>query len=109
KQRSRMVNQGKAYRSYGIGCGMNGPNEPFGGVWSPKPIINTGQINSPSEKYVFVEEDTDVGGNNWGGWALFCPFTDQWLDPIAIRHGLKNCLAFSDGHVELHKWLDPRT
>jgi prepilin-type N-terminal cleavage/methylation domain-containing protein len=28
KQRSRKINQGKAYRSYSIGCGMNGPNEP---------------------------------------------------------------------------------
>ena len=109
KQRGRKFNQGKAYRSYGIECGMNGPNDPFGGFWSPKPIISLGQIKSPATKYVFVEEDTDVGGANWGGWALECPFTTGWWDPIAIRHGVKNCLAFSDGHVELHKWIDPRT
>jgi prepilin-type processing-associated H-X9-DG protein len=60
-------------------------------------------LKPPATKHVLVEEDTDVGGSNWG------PFTDAWWDPIAIRHGLKNCLAFADGHVELHKWLDPRT
>ena len=63
-QKSRKVNQDKAYRSYAIECGMNGPNEPFGGFWSPNPIIKLGQIKSPATKYVFVEEDTDVGGNN---------------------------------------------
>ncbi len=102
-EKTGKVNQGKAYRSYAIPCSMNG--EPY----SPKPIIKTVQIVSPSTKYVFLEEDTDVGGANWGGWLLPCPFTDAWWDPIAIRHGKKNCLAFSDGHVELHKWLDPRT
>jgi prepilin-type N-terminal cleavage/methylation domain-containing protein len=101
--KSKKVNQGKAYRSYSIPCSMNGP------PYSPKPIVKAGQIYSPSTKYVFLEEDTDVGGSNWGGWLLPCPFTDSWWDPIAIRHGRKNCLAFSDGHVELHKWLDRRT
>jgi prepilin-type processing-associated H-X9-DG protein len=56
-----------------------------------------------------LEEETDVGGSNWGGWLLPYPFTSSWWDPIAIRHGEKNCLAFADGHVELHHWLDKRT
>lgn len=100
---TKKLNQGKAYRSYAIPCSMNGP------PYAPNPIVNDSQLRSPATKYVLVEEDTDVGGSNWGGWLLPCPFTDAWWDPIAIRHGLKNCLAFADGHVELHKWLDPRT
>jgi len=102
-EKSKKVNQGKPYRSYAGACSMKGP------PYSPNPIIKTDQIVSPSTKYVFLEEDTDVGGANWGGWLLPCPFTDAWWDPIAIRHGRKNCLAYSDGHVELHRWLDPRT
>ena len=102
-ENTRKVNTGKAYRSYAVPCSMNGP------PYSPKPVLKTAHIVSPATKYVFVEEETDVGGSNWGGWLLPCPFTDAWWDPIAIRHGKKNCLAFADGHVELHKWLDPRT
>lgn len=99
----RMVNELKAYRSYSIPCSMNGP------PYSPDPILKFAQLRRPSTQYVFLEEDTDVGGVNWGGWLLPCPFTDSWWDPIAVRHGKKNCLAFADGHVELHKWLDSRT
>ena len=99
---SKKVNQGRAYRSYSIPCAMNGG-------YSPNPIILANQIVSPATKYVFVEEEVDVGGVNWGAWLLPCPFTDAWWDPIAIRHIDKNCLAFADGHVELHRWLDFRT
>lgn len=99
----RQVNELKAYRSYAIPCSMNGP------PYSPDPILKFTQLRTASAKYVFVEEDTDVGGSNWGGWLLPCPFTDAWWDPIAVRHGKKNCLAFADGHVELHKWIDART
>ena len=98
-----LVNELKAYRSYSIACSMNGP------PYAPDPILRFSQLRAPATKYVFVEEDTDIGGSNWGGWLLPCPFTDAWWDPIAVRHGRKNCLAFADGHVELHRWLDPRT
>ena len=105
--RSKLVNQGIAYRSYSIPCSMAGQ------PWSPNPIITYNQIVSPATKYVFLEEETDTGGfaiGNWGGWMLALPLTgDSWNDPVASRHGGKNCLAFADGHVELHKWLDPRT
>jgi prepilin-type N-terminal cleavage/methylation domain-containing protein/prepilin-type processing-associated H-X9-DG protein len=99
----RLINELKAYRSYSIPCSMNGP------PWSPDPILKYSQLRTPASKYVFLEEETDNGGSNWGGWMLTCPFTDSWWDPIAVRHGRKNCLAFADGHVELHKWLDART
>jgi len=103
--KSRKVNQGKAWRSYAIPCSMNGP--PY---VANEAISKHSQLKTPSTKYVFLEEETDVGGNiNWGGWLLPYPFTTSWHDPIAIRHGDKNCLAFADGHVELHRWLDPRT
>ena len=100
---SKKVNQGKAWRSYAIPCSMNGP------PYNPEAIVKFSQLRTPSTKYVFLEEETDVGGSNWGGWLLPYPFTDAWWDPIAIRHGEKNCLAFADGHVELHRWLDEST
>jgi len=83
---------------------MNGP--PY---VANEAISKHSQLKIPSTKYVFLEDETDVGGSNWGGWLLPYPFTTSWWDPIAIRHGDKNCLAFADGHVELHRWLDKRT
>ena len=102
--KSRKVQQGIAWRSYAIPCSMNGP--PY---VANEAVIKFSQLRTPSTKYVFLEEETDVGGSNWGGWLLPYPFTSAWWDPIAIRHGDKNCLAFADGHVELHRWLDKRT
>jgi prepilin-type N-terminal cleavage/methylation domain-containing protein/prepilin-type processing-associated H-X9-DG protein len=102
--KSRKVQQGKAWRSYAIPCSMNGP--PY---VANEAILKHNQLKTPSTKYVFLEEETDVGGSNWGGWLLPYPFTSAWWDPIAIRHGDKNCLAFADGHVELHRWMDKRT
>ena len=84
-------------------CSMNGP------PYNPEAITKHSQLKTPSTKYVFLEEETDVGGSNWGGWRRPSPFTSSWWDPFAIRHGEKNCLAFADGHVELHHWLDKRT
>jgi prepilin-type N-terminal cleavage/methylation domain-containing protein/prepilin-type processing-associated H-X9-DG protein len=97
------INAGHAYRSYTPACSMNGPASVV-----PAPITRISQLKNPSTKYVFVEEETDNGGPNWGGWVLTVPFSDSWSDPIASRHMGMNCLAFADGHVQLHKWLDPR-
>ncbi len=95
-----------AWRSYSIASSMNG------GFYGGRPVTKYHQIDSPSEKYVFIEEEADVGGNNWGGWGLQGPIDgnwDQWWDPIAIRHGEKNVMAFADGHAYTRIWVDERT
>ena len=33
----------------------------------------------------------------------------QWLDWPATYHDMGGSLTFCDGHVEIHRWLDPRT
>ena len=101
------VNAGHAYRSYAISCGMNGGETGANNV--PAPVRKINELQTPAGRYVFLEEDTDNAGSNWGGWVLTVPFGDTWSDPIATRHRNKNCLAYADGHIELHKWVDPPT
>lgn len=95
-----------AWRSYSIPSCMNG------GTHGGRSITKVHQIKMPTQKYIFIEEDADVDGANWGGWSLPGPLNgnwDQWWDPIAIRHGKKNMMGFADGHAEKHLWLDDRT
>ncbi len=95
-----------AWRSYSIASSMNG------GFYGGQPVTKFHKIKLPSEKYVFVEEEADVNGGNWGGWGLQGPINgnwDQWCDPVAIRHGKKNIMGFADGHAAQRLWIDKRT
>ena len=33
----------------------------------------------------------------------------QWIDFPGTRHAMSGVVAFADGNVELHKWVDQRT
>jgi len=91
-------------RSFSIAASMNGPWGTFYPYY--KKMAN---IVRPSRKYVFVEEETDVGGTNWGAWALN-PDAGSWVDPLSVRHGQKaTTLGFADGHSELIKWKNEST
>ncbi|MCC7375251.1 MAG: type II secretion system protein [Verrucomicrobiales bacterium] len=68
----------------------------------------------PSETFVFIDEKS--GGINDACFAVkmsgFDPLTPaqyQWENLPGIYHGNSAVLAFADGHVISHKWLDPRT
>jgi hypothetical protein len=43
-----------------------------------------------------------------GKWVLNIK-PDNWVDPMAIYHNIASTLSFSDGHSELHKWLEAET
>jgi len=88
------------FRSYSIAGGMNGE--------AGEHIFRTfTEIKPLSRFYVFVEE-ADPREFNMGSWLIN---TDKelWIDPLAIWHGKSSTLAFADGHVEVHKWLDLST
>jgi prepilin-type processing-associated H-X9-DG protein len=69
------------------------------------------EISSPSQLFVFTDEHPDSidfvsfwvedrkGETLTGGYGS-CP---------SALHGGGATISFADGHVELHKWLDPRT
>ncbi len=107
----RLINGQKgtgAYRSYSIaGC--------MDGYWSTvglRVVKRFSQIQTPSRKYVFVEEYWNSPGSaytwNSQAWQLN-PLSDKWTDPLSTAHGNKSILGFSDGHGEAVKWKDKRT
>lgn len=94
-----------AFRSYSIQGYMNG------GRFNPAPARNvmvtrSSEIENPSSKVVFVEEQ--AAGYNWNNWALLLG-DYRWTDPLAVWHNKRSTLGFSDGHAEVHHWTDPRT
>ena len=75
-------------------------------------IFKFGQIRSPGEKYMLVEE-ADSRGYNHKWWHLA---PREWgYDPVqlwsalAIWHGDSSTLGFCDGHADRHKWVDQYT
>jgi prepilin-type processing-associated H-X9-DG protein len=56
-------------------------------------------------------EAADWRGYNVGTWVVnWITGTDNftWEDPPAMFHGNQGTVGFTDGHAELHKWLDGR-
>jgi type II secretory pathway pseudopilin PulG len=68
----------------------------------------------PANTILFMDEryDTISTGNFWFDMTGFpnnpAQIQFNWDYP-AFYHNNSGCLAFPDGHVEIHKWLDPRT
>ena len=92
------------YRSYSIHRGLS--------VYDPDDdILKTTEVVSPGDKYVFVEEAYDFGGNfnfNHNSWD-FEPWQGDFHDPLALYHNDSSTFAFADGHAERHKWKEERT
>lgn len=118
------------YRSYAIAGLMNGEDfvSRAGGLYTdideysyaffPGGQIKTlvcvtrfNEIQAPAQKYVFVEEKID--GRQTYNRGSFMMMVDaqytSWWDYPADFHGPQSTLGFADGHVERHKWTDPRT
>jgi prepilin-type N-terminal cleavage/methylation domain-containing protein/prepilin-type processing-associated H-X9-DG protein len=73
-----------------------------------KVYIKTSQINadSPANRFVF----SDVNPANICTPAFGVDMTQgTWIHYPSYLHRQRGALAFADGHVEVHHWLDPRT
>ncbi len=74
-------------------------------------IFKQSNLTSPSERYVWVEEN-DPRGENVGSWIMSqgTPATDfkgaQLVDSTAVFHGNSSTFDFADGHAESRKWVD---
>ena len=65
-----------------------------------------GEFTAASEVFVFVEEHPDSIND---GYFLNRGGVYQWNDlPASFHNGAAN-LAYGDGHVEAHKWVDATT
>jgi prepilin-type N-terminal cleavage/methylation domain-containing protein len=101
-----------AYQSYSVAGGANaGGFQVESKNWT---LNKKGDFRSPSEQYVFVEEQDERAGYNEGGWGLNdpgCPQTAQghgpWWDVVAAKAHLdSSTLGWADGHANKHKWVE---
>jgi prepilin-type N-terminal cleavage/methylation domain-containing protein len=102
RTKRRKPGTGWAYDSYSKANGMAGLEG-----WGTDNYRKLTEILEPSNAMVFLEE-SDPRNYNLGTWVLSVN-PPGWIDPFAIFHGNVSTLAFSDGHAELHKWLEGTT
>ena len=103
----RPVGSGFAWDSYSGVNGLNGESAPF--------LLKRTEVLHPSDRILWVEGG-DGRGENIGSWTMSNPgtaalgFSDaKFRDSPANFHGGAASFSFADGHVEMHKWLDPAT
>ena len=107
-----------AFVSYAITGAMNGEdirvvnnNAGWNGI---KPYMSSGQIRTPAEKMVFVEEATQGQNYLLGSFQLFVNSSDPynlstWWDYMAVWHNKRGTLSFADGHAEITQWESQAT
>jgi prepilin-type N-terminal cleavage/methylation domain-containing protein/prepilin-type processing-associated H-X9-DG protein len=104
------------WRSYNMSQSMNGyPNCPFPGypngfksylpMWDK---MNEIRQPSPSDVFVFIDEDSDaILDAEFGNPPAYRNW-DVWWDLPSSRHNRGGNLSFADGHVEHWKWSVPK-
>jgi len=103
----RAAEAGNGFRTYSVADCVSGVPDAWQSGWG-YPATRFHQIGHPAAKYVFVEE-SDPRGYNWGTWVLNPIVPGAWVDPLAIWHYDRCILGFTDGHAEIHPWLDEST
>ena len=104
--RRKIGSRGWAFDSYSKANGMNGTDWEGGGK-DYLPISKVSAVPMPSRMYVFVEE-SDPRGWNLGTWVLNIK-SDDWVDGMSVFHNVASSFGMSDGHAELHRWLEKET
>src|SRR5437867_7686061 len=77
-------------------------------------MTKTAHIRKPSKTFVFLEEREDSINDGWfavdmGGYDPRAPGSFTMVDYPASYNNGACAFAFTDGHAEIHKWVDPRT
>jgi prepilin-type N-terminal cleavage/methylation domain-containing protein len=99
---------GWAYDSYSKSQNLGG--EAYNNFWGAgSTYTKLTQVRAPSSTFAFME-DAQPGNpspnRNVGAWVTewVAPDKFNWTDPVAMYHGNVNTQAFTDGHVEYHRW-----
>jgi len=97
-----------AYCSYSGAGGLNGV------VYAPNTALKKQTaITHASGRFLWVEEN-DPRGENQSSWVMNNPgppptASTSFEDSVASWHGGTSTFSWADGHVGIHKWLDPLT
>ncbi len=110
---NRPVGQGFAYGSVAGITGLNGQDWP--NVTKPMLLTRRSQLQHPSERMLWVEEN-DPRGENWGTWVLNLNGTlandfagTTFEDSPAVFHLDSSTFSWADGHSSSRRWLDSAT
>ena len=92
--------------------GYLGLNHPYTGGY--KMMTKTAHIRKPSKTFVFLEEREDSINDGWfavdmGGYDPRSSGSFTIVDYPASYNNGSCAFAFTDGHAEFRKWVDPRT
>jgi type II secretory pathway pseudopilin PulG len=103
-------------------CGDGGPGTGVDYTFQSKNEFNTSwpqyltlaAIPQPATIYIFVDEHPDSINDGYFSTGTQTPpddLTPQWSgsDTPASYHNGAGGFAFSDGHSEIHQWLNPKT
>ncbi len=78
---------------------------------APNTFTRKDQITLPVWVFIDTHEDSILDG--WFGSDAYSPLEPPgnytWGHIPASRHNRSGVISFSDGHVEVHKWVDGRT
>ncbi len=74
--------------------------------WRTYGKVSETVIPGPARLYVLIEEDAYSLNDAYFSFGMN---TAEWIDWPAMRHAMASTIAFADGRVELHKWVDLRT
>lgn len=103
----------------GFAPGLGGGPEGNDGGWpfaDPYRIFSkTTDLTAPGPAKTFLFTDMRPEAINWGSFMTDMdgypnnPAQYQLVDFPGVFHNVGACISFGDGHVEIHRWLDPRT
>ena len=108
--RKQLSSSSYAFCSYSGVTGLNGQ------TWNSHPtqpelLSKITDVNHPTDKFVFVEEN-DPRGENEGTWVMNVNGTaaNNWsgttiLDAPAAFHGTSSTFSWADGHATSRRWL----
>ena len=105
-------------RSYSMsmqmGSGWSGVSYggPFNTIYPPEAFVKMEDFNrvSPSQIWVLIDEHEGTIDEPGFPMTWFIGPESYWPGHWpSTRHRRRGTLSFADGHVEIHKWMDPRS
>ena len=97
-------------RSYSMNCyvGTAGNIQPITITGGFKTYSKTSQINADNPVNRFIFTDVNPANICTPAFGVDMGLT-TWIHYPSGLHNRRGVLAFADGHVEVHQWLNPRT
>jgi len=94
-------------RSYAMNAFVG--SVPFAGSTTYKSFLRVVDIRLPSRTMTILDEHPDSMNDGWFLPVRSSTDKNNWLDLPASFHNQAACIAFADGHSDVHRWLEQST